>query len=180
MRLDIATRLNSPNPERDGELETKPLEGPLVAAGDASLLANLQSLSSVTADACVYCSAKGHRTTEHVIPYGWSGSLKIYQGSCDACQLKTKKFEGATLRQGAMAHVRMVRDTKSYSKHKDVPKAIDVTFIKDGHQVIETIATASVPLFLGFPLFSLPSLLSGGDQKQLNLMGTATTVFGPD
>jgi len=180
MRLKIRTRLNSSNPDRDGELDMTPMEGPLVAAGDASLFASLASVPSVTADECVYCGDKGHRTKEHVIPNGWSGPLIIYEGSCDACQFKTQNFERAALRQGAMARVRMVRGTKSYSKHRGVPKAIDVTFVKDGQPVIETIATTSVPLVLGFPLFSLPSLLSGGDQKQLNLIGTATTIFGPD
>lgn len=180
MHIKIRTRLNSSNPDRDGELDMTPMEGPLVVSGDASLFASLASVPSVTADACVYCGDKGHRTKEHVIPYGWSGPLIIYKGSCKPCQLKTQNFERAALRQGAMARVRMLRATKSYSKHRGVPSAINVPFVKDGQPVIETIATTSVPLVLGFPLFSLPSLLSGADQKQLDLTGTATTVFGPD
>lgn len=64
-----------------------------------------------------------------------------------------------------MARVRMMRGTKSYSKHKEVPRAIDVTLIKDGLPVIETISMTSVPLVLGFPLFSLPALLLGGAVK---------------
>jgi hypothetical protein len=181
MRIDITTTLYSPHSASPTPLALSAINAPVITEGDPTRLGDIAAKPSVTAKACIYCGdPREPRTKEHAIPYAWGGTLPIFKGSCKKCQDKTTKFEGAALNQGAMANVRMVRGIQSYSGHQSADDTIDVTFIKEGQPVVETIATKSVPLVLGLPWFPLPGRLAGTDQSQLCLDGWLTAAIGPD
>lgn len=62
---------------------------PLIRAPEVSLR---------TAGQCIYCSASGQLTREHIIPGGLHGNLVIDDASCEDCQRTINKFETEVLR----------------------------------------------------------------------------------
>lgn len=144
-------------------------------------LRSIGSLSSIHADACVYCSSTDRLSSEHIIPYAWGGTLQIHLGSCERCRLITQNFENYAINGGAMPHVRKALGIQSRSKHKSAKVAPEVTLSGvDGDQipVADDVAT---PIVLGFPLFLRPGLLSDdGGRSDLRLEGISAVVFGSD
>lgn len=80
---------------------------------------------------CIYCSATEGLEKEHILPFGLSGTATLPQSSCRDCARITGSIEQAVLR-GPFLPVRVYRDLKSRSKHRDAPRTLPLTFIRDG------------------------------------------------
>ena len=153
---------------------------PKISKGRRIHLGDLSNKSSPTADACIYCGSRTDLSNEHVIPFAWGGTLQILNGSCEDCRKITSRFEQFALNDGAMTNVRKARGLQSRSKHKSADDLIEVNFSNGDLTFVKSFNPRDVPLILGFPLFALPGLISGSDQKRMQLEGWITASIGPD
>lgn len=129
---------------------------------------------------CIYCGATENLSKEHILPFGLSGSAILPKASCQKCTSITGKFEQEILR-GSFWPVRVFRDLKSRSKHKDAPSHIDILVNRDGRFETVQLPIDEAPIFLPFPVFPLPTHLSKAQTVNgITVSGHVTVQFGAD
>lgn len=126
---------------------------------------------------CIYCGRTDDLTKEHILPFGLSGTAILPKSSCRACASITGDVEQKLLR-GSFWPVRVFRDLKSRTKHKDAPDAFPVTAIRDGKEESLQLPVDELPILLHFPLFAPPRYLSQTELSTgINVSGLATVLF---
>jgi len=144
-------------------------------------LRSANALSSIHADACIYCPSTVQLSSEHVIPFAWGGKVQIHRGSCEECRRVTSQFENYALNDGAMAHVRKALGYPSRSGHKSAQQALGVSLKDQDGQEIEVADDVTTPVILGLPLFVRPGLLvDDGRRTDLRMEGIVGVAFGAD
>ena len=130
-------------------------------------------------DCCIYCGATTDLRKEHIFPFGLSGTAVLPKSTCGRCAKITGRVEQTILR-GPMWAVRVFRDLKSRTKHKDAPKTYPLTVLREGHEEVVDLPVEEYPILLHFPLFSPPALLEPeGYVGGIRVTGVATISFGP-
>jgi hypothetical protein len=128
---------------------------------------------------CIYCGATTDLRREHILPFGLSGTALLPESTCGRCAKITGRVEQTVLR-GPMWAVRVFRDLKSRTKHKDAPKTYPLTVVRGDHEEVVHLAVEEYPILLHFPLFSSPALLEPeGYVSGIRVTGVATVSFGP-
>lgn len=128
---------------------------------------------------CIYCGSTDDLTDEHVVPLGLSGTAVLPDASCTECAKITGKFEQHVLR-GPMQQVRVFRDLKSRTKHRDAPQAKEFQ-VSNANAEAETVTVgfAESPVVFSFPVFDVPAFLKpDGYTKGIRMTGIATCAFG--
>lgn len=127
---------------------------------------------------CIYCGAADHLEKEHILPFGLSGTAILPKSSCRACASITGNTEQSLLR-GAFWPLRVFRDLKSRSKHRDAPKTFPMYVEKSGVLELIELPIDELPIILHFPLFAPPAYISGAPLKAgIDVSGLATVHFG--
>jgi hypothetical protein len=127
---------------------------------------------------CIYCGSVDNLTKEHILPFALSGTAVLLKSSCRACATITGKVEQLLLR-GSFWPVRVFRDLKSRTKHKDAPGSFPVTAFRDGKEEVMQLPVDELPILLHFPLFPPPSFLSQLEPSSgILTTGFATVLFG--
>jgi hypothetical protein len=129
---------------------------------------------------CIYCGSTERLETEHVMPFGLSGSAKLPESSCRKCAAITGGVEQKVLR-GPFRPVRIYRDLKSRSKHQDAPTALPLTYVRDGQERTVELPIGEYPFLLHFPLFAPPAHLTQSPDYEsgIQMSGIASVLFGP-
>lgn len=128
---------------------------------------------------CIYCGSTDDLTDEHTIPLGLSGTALLPDASCKPCAKITGKFEGDVLR-GPMQQVRVLRELRSRSKHKEAPKSKEYQITKKNGEVESVqFGFADSPVVFSFPVFDVPAYLNpDGYISGIRMAGIATYAFG--
>jgi len=128
---------------------------------------------------CIYCGATTDLRKEHILPFGLSGTAVLPESTCGRCAQITGRVEQTVLR-GPMWAVRVFRDLKSRTKHKDAPRTYPLTVLRGDHEEIVELPVEEYPILLHFPLFSPPALLEPeGYVSGIRVTDVATVSFGP-
>lgn len=128
---------------------------------------------------CIYCGVTADLRKEHILPFGLSGTAVLPESTCGRCAQITGRVEQVVLR-GPMWAVRVFRDLKSRTKHRNAPKTYPLTILQGDHEEIVELPVEEYPILLHFPLFSLPALLDPkGYVNGIRVTGVATISFGP-
>lgn len=129
---------------------------------------------------CIYCGATENLAKEHILPFGLSGSAILPKSSCRSCASITGSVEQDILR-GSFWPVRVFRDLKSRSKHKDAPTHVPVSVVRNGEHEVVLLNIDEAPILLPFPLFAPPSHLSHAEPTTgISVLGLVTIRFGVD
>ncbi|MBM4127280.1 MAG: HNH endonuclease [Nitrospira sp.] len=153
---------------------------PEMRAGDPSELADLRCVPSIKTGFCIYCGSTNQLSREHVVPYALGGTLTITEGSCEVCRKKTHEFETDVL-TGPMRMVRYLQNLPSSTKHRSVPKTVEL-FVKLGEmqQQIE-LPIEKAPIFLDFYEFGEPKYLEAASRgTSLDVCSVVTGSYGQD
>ena len=128
---------------------------------------------------CIYCGATDNLQKEHILPFGLSGTAVLPDSTCSKCARITGRQEGIVLR-GPMRAVRVYRDLKSRTKHKDAPKEYPLTIRRGSVQERVMLPLDEYPILLHFPIFPPPAFLNpSGYTNGIRIKGIATVSFGP-
>jgi len=128
---------------------------------------------------CIYCGTTSNLRREHIVPLGLSGTAVLPKSTCGQCAKITGCVEQTVLR-GPMWAVRVYRDLKSRTKHKDSPKTYPLTVFRGERQEEIKLSAKEYPILLSFPIFSPPAFLNPeGYTSGIRLKGVATVCFGP-
>ena len=128
---------------------------------------------------CIYCGDTTDLRKEHILPFGLSGTAVVPKSTCGRCAQITGRVEQAVLR-GPMWAVRVFRDLKSRTKHKDAPKTHPLTVVQGDHEEIVELPVEEYPILLHFPLFSPPGVFEPESYVSgIRVTGVATVSFGP-
>jgi hypothetical protein len=129
---------------------------------------------------CIYCGSTEGLEKEHILPFGLSGTAVLPAASCRRCAAVTGAIE-QTLLRGSFWPVRVFRNLKSRTKHKDAPATFPVIVVRNGLEEVVQLAVDELPILLHFPLFPPPAYLSQSSLKAgIDLSGLATVRFGRD
>lgn len=152
---------------------------PEMQAGDPSELADINQIASTKAGFCIYCGSTKQLSREHVVPYALGGTLTITEGSCEVCRKKTHEFETDVL-TGPMRMVRYIQNLPSSTKHRSVPRTVEL-FVKVGEteQQVE-IPIAKAPILLDFYEFGVPKYLDASRGTNLEVGSVVTGSYGQD
>lgn len=178
MKLKISATLSS----KDGEIlwEEKLSGGPPESTiASAESLENFGELESIRADACMYCGSTKQLSSEHIVPVALGGTVQVLRGSCEECRNKTQRFEGIVLR-GELRNARYVQGIASRTKHRDIPKTVTITLLKNGAQEDVEIDLDKAPILLPLPMYSEAPLSNQPLEEPLIVAGVSTLSFGPD
>jgi hypothetical protein len=127
---------------------------------------------------CIYCSRTDDLRSEHILAFGLSGTAILPKASCGNCAKITGRLEEMVLR-GPMWPLRVFRDLKSRTKHKDAPKTLPITVIRSGEESIVDLPIDEYPILLMFPIYVPPAFLSPeGYQQGITFSRHATVSFG--
>ncbi|PIV06480.1 MAG: hypothetical protein CO013_06745 [Syntrophobacterales bacterium CG_4_8_14_3_um_filter_58_8] len=127
---------------------------------------------------CIYCGATDSLDKEHILPFGLSGTAVLPKSSCRSCASITGAVEQDLLR-GSFWPVRIFRDLKSRTKHKDAPTTFPVTVVRNGKEEVVQLKVDELPILLHFPLFAPPGYLSEvASNPGISMTGIATVLFG--
>jgi len=127
---------------------------------------------------CIYCGATEDLGKEHILPFGLSGSAILPKSSCRSCASITGRVEQDILR-GSFWPVRVFRDLKSRSKHKDAPAQVSVSVVRNGKHDSVLLSIDEAPILLPFPMFDPPRHLSQVEQTTgISVSGHVTIRFG--
>ena len=128
---------------------------------------------------CIYCGSMQSLEKEHIIPFALSGTAEFPDSTCRKCATITGGFEQKVLR-GPMWPVRIFRDLRSRTKHRDAPDQYTLTIVKDGKELHLNVPLEDVPLLLHFPVFAPPAFLEpNGYERGIIMNGAHTISFGP-
>lgn len=129
---------------------------------------------------CIYCGQTADLEKEHILPLALNGTAILPKSSCRRCASITGAFEQELLR-GSFWPVRIFRDLKSRTKHKDAPGTFPITFVRDGNEEVHHLSVNDLPILLHFPLLAPPGyLVPGYASAGVSLSGLATVRFGTD
>lgn len=129
---------------------------------------------------CIYCGSTEELEKEHILPFALSGTAILPKASCRKCASITGSVEQELLR-GSFWPVRIFRNLKSRTKHKDAPATFPMTFVRNGKQEVHQLKIDELPILLHFPLLAPPGYLSPGTPTAgVQLSGLATVRFGKD
>ncbi|HRN61414.1 MAG TPA: HNH endonuclease [Luteimonas sp.] len=178
IKTEVKIKRVTPDGVEDLRMVTEDVQ---VVDKDSADVRSMNAMSSLHADACIYCSSTEQLSSEHVIPFAWGGTLQIHRGSCEKCRHITSQFENYALNDGAMPHVRKALSIPSRSGHKNAKNPPETSLSgKDGQEIILA-DDALAPLILGLPLFVRPGQLVGdGKRLDLRLKGMGAVAFGVD
>jgi len=127
---------------------------------------------------CIYCGSNKDLRREHIIPYALGSNTFLPKATCPNCARITGCFEQEVLR-GSMWAVRVIRNLKSRTKHKDAPKTKLLTLTKEGRDQRVELPLDEYPVLLSFPVFTLPGYLDpGGYTQGIRITGNVTIRFG--
>ena len=129
---------------------------------------------------CIYCGTTSDLEKEHILPFGLSGTSTLPKSSCRSCATITGAFEQIVLR-GPFLPVRVYRNLKSRTIHRDAPKTLPLTFVRDGKEQTLDLKIEDYPTLLLFPVFAPPAYLSGNPEYSNGILvsGVAPVLFGP-
>ena len=128
---------------------------------------------------CIYCGAKNNLQKEHILPFGLSGTAVLPDSTCSKCARVTGRQEQIVLR-GPMWPVRVYREFKSRTKHKNAPEEYPLTIMRGSVQETVMLPLDEYPILLHFPIFPPPAFLNpSGYTKGIRINGVATVSFGP-
>lgn len=125
---------------------------------------------------CMYCSSTENLTREHIVPYGLGGPGVIPKSSCESCATITGRFEREVLRGplwGLRAYLRL-----SSRRRNKMPTKLPLTLIRKGQEEKVMIPIDEHPIMLCFPIFSIPSCLTGKHVEGIHIRGVNTYCFG--
>lgn len=143
------------------------------------LIRDMAKVAYAPVGRCIYCSKADDLRREHILPFGLSGTAVLPKASCGDCAKITGKLEEMVLR-GPMWPLRVFRDLKSRSKHKDSPTTLPISVVRAGEKSTIHLSIDEYPILLMFPIFALPgSLFPSGSQHGITHKGHATVSFGP-
>ena len=129
---------------------------------------------------CIYCGCTEELEKEHILPLALSGTAILPKASCRKCASITGAVEQELLR-GSFWPVRIFRNLKSRTKHKDAPVTFPMTFVRNGKEEVHHLKINELPILLHFPLLAPPGhLLPGTPTAGIQLSGFATVRFGKD
>ncbi len=139
---------------------------------------NLGQVTYPPVGRCIYCSKTADLRKEHILAFGLSGTAILPKASCRDCAKITGRLEEMVLR-GPMWPLRVFRDLKSRTKHKDAPKTLPLMAIRRGEESTVNLPIDEYPILIMFPIFAPPaSLFPEGYQQGINISGHATVSFG--
>nr|QNO50507.1 hypothetical protein EGLMOMJH_00046 [Methanosarcinales archaeon ANME-2c ERB4] len=128
---------------------------------------------------CIYCGAKNNLQKEHILPFGLSGTAVLPDSTCSKCARVTGRQEQIVLR-GPMWPVRVYREFKSRTKHKNAPEEYPLTIMRESVQETVMLPLDEYPILLHFPIFPPPAFLNpSGYTNGIRINGVATVSFGP-
>jgi hypothetical protein len=130
---------------------------------------------------CLYCGATRDLEDEHTLPFALQGSRVIPDATCRACASETSRIETDVLR-GPLWPVRVFRNLKSRSKHKDAPSHLEFVIRRGSHDELLDLPVRDAPIFFLFPRFAPPGYLHDPPiaSEGISLIGTDNVVFGKD
>lgn len=138
----------------------------------------LNNIQYPPAGVCIYCGSTQNLTKEHILPFGLSGTAVLPVSSCRTCASITGAVEQKILR-GSMWPVRVFRDLKSRTKHRDAPDQYSLTVVKNGKEFQIEVHLEDVPVLLPFPIFVPPAFLNPkGYKGGIQVSGVNTISFG--
>lgn len=127
---------------------------------------------------CIYCGGTEELEKEHILPFALSGTAILPKASCRKCASITGAVEQELLR-GSFWPVRIFRNLRSRTKHKDAPTTFPVTFVRSGKEEVHQLKIDELPILLHFPLLAPPGYMSPGSSSAgVQLSGLATVRFG--
>jgi len=130
---------------------------------------------------CIYCGTTDDLTNEHVIPYGLSDRevLVLPKSTCRQCAAVTGRVEQQVLR-GPLWAVRVYRNLKSRTKHKDAPKTYPLTVVRNGREECVELPVHEFPIVLWFPVFEPPAHVGpAAVQGGITVLRVHAVLFGP-
>jgi hypothetical protein len=128
---------------------------------------------------CIYCGSQEGLSREHVIPFALSGDLVLQAASCEECSQATKRFETRLLR-GVLRQLRVHRDLRSRSKHRDAPRHYDLEVLRDGQTETVRLAAEDHPILVPFPRYSVPGFFRTNYDRGIQLEGVVGYSLGKD
>lgn len=129
---------------------------------------------------CIYCGRTDDLRTEHIVPYGLDGNIKLPESTCGKCADRTSKIERAVLR-GDFRVVRLYRGLQSRRKHAGAPKLYALTVTREGQEQQIEVPLDEYPVILHFPIFPPPRILTTTDKRSgIDVSGLDTISFGPN
>jgi hypothetical protein len=164
----------------DGDpVETTLVPGEVVVM-DASAVPKLNGKAYPAVGHCIYCpNPTTELTKEHIVALGLDGTAVLPRASCDDCREITSKVELSVLR-GPLRAVRVLRQLRSRTKHRDAPKTASLTIERNGVTETVMLPLAEYPILIPFPIFPPPRLLSGEDGVGIGMHGIHMIRFGAD
>ena len=129
---------------------------------------------------CIYCGATDRLETEHILPFGLSGTASLPKSSCRECATITGSFEQTVLR-GPFWPIRVYRELKSRTKHRNSPSTLPISLVRNGTEQTVELKINEYPMLLHFPLFVPPAYLSQTPDYKAGITMTevASVLFGP-
>ncbi len=127
---------------------------------------------------CIYCTATDDLRREHIIPFGLSGNAVLPFATCRKCANITSGFETQVLR-GPMRSVRVLRELRSYSKHRGAPVTERLDIKRNGVRETVELRIDEYPTLLHFPTFAPPGLLTGQSRPGIEITGVVSVSFAP-
>ena len=129
---------------------------------------------------CIYCGRIDDLRTEHIVPYGLDGNLKLPKSTCGKCADRTSKIERAILR-GDFRVVRLYRHMPSRRKHAGAPELYMLTITREGQEQQIEVPLDEYPVILHFPIFPPPRILVTAEKRPgIDVSGVDTISFGPN
>ncbi len=127
---------------------------------------------------CIYCGATENLTKEHILPLALNSPANLPDASCRSCAEITGPFEQIVLR-GPLWPVRVFRDFRSRTKHRDAPKTISFTVVRDGKKEDMELPLSQAPIISQFHHFPQPGQLRPSEYKGgIQVCGQSTVGFG--
>ncbi|WP_162615934.1 HNH endonuclease [Solilutibacter oculi] len=165
-------------------LESKPRHFHLVGTTPmASTLVGIPRLMHHTFPpygSCIYCGRTDDLRTEHIVPYGLEGNLKLPRSTCGECADRTSRIERAVLR-GDFRVVRVYRGLQSRRKHAGAPELYALNITRDGQEQQVEVPLDEYPVVLHFPIYPPPRILTTSEKRPgVDIRGVDTISFGPN
>ncbi len=128
---------------------------------------------------CIYCGCTTNLEREHIIPFGLDGTAVLPKSTCRTCAKLTGRQEEIVLR-GPMWAIRVYRELRSRTKHRDAPKTYPLTVIRHEAEEVVDLPAQEYPILLHFPTFAAPAFLRPeGYKSGIRLSGMNTIALGP-
>jgi hypothetical protein len=128
---------------------------------------------------CIYCPSKADLKDEHIIAVGLNGWDYIDDASCERCAATTGNFEQTVLR-GPMWAVRVYRQLRSRTRHREAPDRYPLVIERDGKREEIELPADQYPILLHMTRFDPPAVIDPeGYTHGILRQGLSTLSFGP-